>query len=141
MVSGGRAPCRECGKSCALRWDKDNDAFVVHAHGYRNLPYCGSNYCEGSGDRPEGQPSLKALIEVLKSRPGDQPLPTTNDQPYVQDQVMAFIERRKQVGIQRYGTALQPFNGRDALVDALEEAVDLCQYLAQLIIERDGKLP
>lgn len=77
----------------------------------------------------------------MKQRPGDQPLPTVNDRPFVQDEVMAYIERRKQVGISRYGTALQPHNGRDALIDALEEVIDLCQYLAQLIIERDGKLP
>lgn len=136
-----RGDCRECGREIALVWSKTEDCFVMRAHGYRNLPYCGSSYCPGTGDRPAGKPSLKTLVETMKTRPGDQPLPTTNDQPYVQDQVKDYIERRKQVGISRYGTALQPFNGRDALVDAFEEAVDLVQYLAQVIIERDGKLP
>jgi hypothetical protein len=36
---------------------------------------------------------------------------------------------------------LQAHNGRDALLDAFEEAVDLATYLAQVIIERDGRLP
>jgi len=72
---------------------------------------------------------------------GDQPLPQVNDREPVQDQVIRYIRRRKEVGIKRYGTPLQPFNGRDALRDAFEEAVDLTQYLAQLIIERDGQLP
>lgn len=76
----------------------------------------------------------------MKLRPGDQPLPTVNDQPPVADALMAYIEGRKQVGIERYGTPLQPHNGRDALRDAFEEAVDLATYLAQALIERDGAL-
>lgn len=95
--------------------------------------------CHYPSDGPCG--CLERYPQPTKQRPGDQPLPTTNDQPYVQDQVMAYIERRKQVGISRYGTALQPNNGRDALMDAFEEVIDLAQYLAQVIIERDGKLP
>jgi len=33
---------------------------------------------------------------------------------------------------------LVPHNGRDALRDAYEEALDLCQYLRQALYERDG---
>lgn len=61
----------------------------------------------------------------------DQPLPIPNDEPDVQSQVIADIEARRQVGIERYGTALQPFNGRDSLRDAYEEALDLVMYLRQ----------
>ena len=46
---------------------------------------------------------------------------------------------RDQVGRARYGVPLQPHNGRDALRDAYEEALDLCAYLRQAIMERDGK--
>lgn len=74
----------------------------------------------------------------MKTRQGDQVLPTKNDSPYVQDLVIKDIEARKQIGISRYGTALQPFNGRDALQDAYEEAIDLAMYLKQCILERDG---
>jgi len=77
----------------------------------------------------------------MRQRQGDQPLPTANEGVCVQDEVIAYIERRKAIGIERYGTVLQPHNGRDALRDAFEEAVDLSQYLAQMLIERDGKLP
>lgn len=73
----------------------------------------------------------------MKQREGDQVLPTVNDQPFIQDLVIQDIEARKQIGIQRYGTALQAFNGRDPLQDAYEEAIDLCMYLKQLMIERD----
>ena len=50
----------------------------------------------------------------------DQPPPKPNDKPAVWDLV-------------------QPFNGRDALVDAFQEALDLCVYLRQAIYERDGR--
>lgn len=68
-----------------------------------------------------------------------QPPPLTNDLPAIQDLVQADIGKRKQVGIERYGTPLQAFNGRDALTDAYEEALDLCQYLRQALFERDGR--
>jgi hypothetical protein len=74
--------------------------------------------------------------------------PTKNDRPAIQDlvigdlarwgpaglvaQVVADIEARKQVGLERYGTLLQAFNGRDALLDAYQEVLDLCQYLRQM---------
>lgn len=76
----------------------------------------------------------------MKLRPGDQPLPIQNELPFVQDAVIADIEARKALGIERYGTPLQAFNGRDALRDAYEEAIDLCMYLKQSLIER-GPLP
>jgi hypothetical protein len=39
------------------------------------------------------------------------------------------ICERDYVGEQKYGTRLQPFNGRDSLLDAYEEALDLTVYL------------
>lgn len=72
---------------------------------------------------------------ALRMREGDQPLPTVNNQPDVQSQVIADLRARRAIGVQRYGTPLQPFNGRDALQDAYEEALDLACYLRQAIIE------
>lgn len=68
-----------------------------------------------------------------------QPNPTKNDLPAVWDLVLKDIADRDQVGLQRYGTRLQPLNGRDALVDAYQEALDLVVYLRQAIYERDSK--
>lgn len=76
----------------------------------------------------------------LKYRPGDQQLPSFNDFPFIQDSLIADIEKRKAVGVERYGTALQPFNGRDALRDAYEEAIDLATYLKQVLVERGDDL-
>ena len=69
----------------------------------------------------------------------EQPMPVPNDCQDVQSMVIEDIRRRREVGIQRYGTALQPHNGRDALRDAYEEAMDLTMYLRQAIAERDGQ--
>jgi hypothetical protein len=76
---------------------------------------------------------------MLKQREGDQPLPTPNERAAIQDLVVGDITRRKAVGIQRYGTPLQAFNGRDALRDAYEEALDLAIYLRQVIEEREAR--
>lgn len=78
---------------------------------------------------------LAAEIPERANREGDQPLPTTNEHPCIQDLVIADIERRKDVGRRRYGTVLQPFNGRNSLRDAYEEAIDLAVYLRQLLYE------
>ena len=75
----------------------------------------------------------------MKDRPGDQPLPIATNSPFMQDLVQKDIEARKQVGLQRYGTLLQANNGRDFLLDAYEEALDLCMYLRGCLYERDGK--
>lgn len=81
----------------------------------------------------------QAELDGLKLREGDQPLPIPRDGVTdIQTLVIADIEARRQVGISRYGTALQPHNGRDALRDAYEEAIDLAMYLKQLLVERDG---
>ncbi len=69
----------------------------------------------------------------------DQPPPKPNCLPAVWDLVVSDMLERDQVGQQRYGTPLQPHNGRDALMDAYQEALDLAVYMRQAIFERDGK--
>lgn len=82
---------------------------------------------------------LASEIPERANRDGDQPLPTVNELPCIQDLVIADIERRKEVGRRRYGTVLQPFNGRDSLRDAYEEAIDLAVYLRQLLYEHEAE--
>ena len=66
-------------------------------------------------------------------------MPIPNSHPPVWPMVMMDMQDRHQLGIKRYGTPLQPHNGRDALRDAYEEALDLAVYLRTAIFERDGK--
>lgn len=42
---------------------------------------------------------------------------------------------RAEMGEKKYGEKLKPFNGRSSLVDAYQEALDLCMYLRQKIYE------
>ena len=70
----------------------------------------------------------------------EQPVPTANDSTPVWQLVIADMRERDYVGRQRYGTPLQVNNGRDALIDAYQEALDLAVYLRQLIEEREGDL-
>ena len=66
--------------------------------------------------------------------------PISPDDPAIWDLVIADMHERDHVGQTRYGTPLQPFNGRDPLVDAYQEALDLAVYLRQAIYERDNPL-
>lgn len=63
-------------------------------------------------------------------------MPIKNDSTPIVDLVITDIINRKQEGIKRYGTPLQANNGRDALLDAYEEALDLAIYLRQVIEEQ-----
>jgi hypothetical protein len=76
----------------------------------------------------------------LRERPGDQPLPVVNSEPDIQSAVIADIVARRELGIERYRTALQPHNGRDGLRDLYEELTDATVYAKQLLVERDAIL-
>lgn len=66
----------------------------------------------------------------------DQPDPIPNQSPAIWRLVIQDMEARDNEGRRKYGTPLQAFNGRDALVDAYQEALDMCVYLRQAIEER-----
>lgn len=73
------------------------------------------------------------------SNASDHQPPPTQGNTTVIDVVIADFAERSEAGRQRYGTYLQTHNGRDALWDAYQEAIDLAMYLRQAIIERDGQ--
>lgn len=58
-----------------------------------------------------------------------QPKPVPNSYSSMHDLVVADVEKRKQYGLKKYDSLLQPFNGRDFLQDAYEEVHDLIVYL------------
>src|SRR5438105_3055834 len=49
------------------------------------------------------------------------------------------LEERSAVGTHKYGRPLSTFNGRQALQDAYEEALDLTQYLKQALMEQEAR--
>lgn len=95
----------------------------------------------GAPDAPDAPDAFDAtpLTPTRADRAGDrQPLPTPGRQA-VTDALIADLRARTALGIQRYGRPLETFNGRDAIHDALEEALDLAQYLKQAVLEDSAK--
>lgn len=79
---------------------------------------------------------LEPVVERMNEK---QPPPQKNDMPCVWDLVVLDMIDRDRVGQEKYGVRLQPMNGRDPLIDAYQEALDLVVYLRQAIYERTGK--
>jgi chromosome segregation ATPase len=65
-----------------------------------------------------------------------QPTPPKPWDKDVTNLVIADLKERAEIGAKKYGTRLNTNNGRDALIDAYQEAMDLVQYLRQEIEER-----
>lgn len=80
--------------------------------------------------------------EPTKQREGDQILPgvfvTGED---IQTLVIVDINRRREVGIERYGSALLPFNGRSTLVDLYEELIDAVTYTRSMLRMQEAARP
>lgn len=73
------------------------------------------------------------------SFPFEQQDPIPNSGPRVWDLVIVDMMERDNIGFTKYGTHLQPDNGRDGLRDLYEELLDASVYIRQLMFERDGK--
>ena len=69
-----------------------------------------------------------------------EPAPKPNGNPHLWSLVIRDMLDRNSAGVEKYGTPLQAGNGRDALMDAYQEALDLCVYLRQAIEERRAML-
>jgi len=57
----------------------------------------------------------------------------------VLNSVLEDIKARAEMGRDKYGTYLRTYNGRDALWDSYQEAIDLVMYLRQALMEREGR--
>lgn len=75
--------------------------------------------------------------QTLSKLTTEQQDPIPNDGPGIWSMVIQDMQDRDKGGFQKYGTRLQAHNGRDALVDAYQEALDLVVYLRQAIEERE----
>jgi hypothetical protein len=73
-------------------------------------------------------------IPVSSPTATPQPPPSPGKSRIV-DLVMADLAQRAETGRIKYGTYLYSHNGRNALIDAYQEALDLCMYLRQAIEE------
>ena len=76
------------------------------------------------------------MNKIIKSQ--DNPKPGKDT---VVDYVLSDIHERVEDGTKKYGSPLQTFNGRSALWDAYQEAIDLVFYLRQAILEQAHLTP
>ena len=54
--------------------------------------------------------------------------------PYLQPELVALMRERDELGRAKYGVALRVWDGRDAVADALQEALDLAVYLQRALL-------
>ena len=78
------------------------------------------------------------VAEFLDLAPADvpEPMPVPGKVDVLLE-VIKDLESRDAVGTKKYGTTLQTNNGRNPLMDAYQEALDLAMYLKQALIEQD----
>lgn len=83
-------------------------------------------------------PTEAELIENQK-KIMDQPPPTPGRNTVAPEALKSLTKvfaEQIEKGKSKYGTSLMTFNGRDAGEDAMQELVDLLQYLTQLRMEK-----
>lgn len=85
----------------------------------------------------ESKSDATTLSQPQPHEPQPAPLANRPDQPDVVDLVCQDLRDRADTGELKYGCRLQPFNGRDALTDAYQEALDQSNYLRQAIHEKE----
>jgi len=99
---------------------------------------CRSLLCHRDDDCPTcdncGERGHITCLRAVASQPNPEP----NRELAVWDLVLEDMRARDAAGAEKYGTRLQPHNGRDFLMDAYQEALDLAVYLRGAIYERDG---
>lgn len=89
---------------------------------------------------PPWQASASTSASITMPSATEQPPPKIRDEkgPSSQDLAILGIQERKSIGLERYGTLLYPFNGRDMFRDLLEECQDAIVYAHGYMAERES---
>lgn len=69
----------------------------------------------------------------------EQPQPHGTGAP-VGERLIELIRERTKLGVEKYGEPLTTHNGRDAMLDAIQESIDLNQYLMQVLMESEDEV-
>jgi hypothetical protein len=117
-------------KGCADRWTFNDQWQMVLRRDKREPPKTPQAMPHVRAPRPVGPPELR-------KRPGDQPLPIPNENPSTHDLAIARLQARKELGLSRYGSLLQGFNGRSFLKDLIEELIDAVVYAEGKLFEEE----
>jgi hypothetical protein len=78
----------------------------------------------------------KEIYKMDPNKPEPKPKGTGRE---VTPLVIKDLELRSKMGAEKYGETLRAFNGRNPLIDAYQEVLDLAQYLRQEIEEQAAK--
>jgi len=81
----------------------------------------------------------KRIEKRMSDIAAKEPAPTKNNNIPVYVKLITLIADRAEMGKQKHGTHLQANNGRNAMMDALQESIDLNQYLMQKLLETEAK--
>jgi len=130
MIEAGTTHCLQCGQD--VSWQELE--LVAAQHPSLRSPL---RPLQAVPSTTLSAPYVPATAQEYAATP--QPPPVPNEKPAVWELVMADMKARDNFGRAKYGTPLQPHNGRDSLSDAYQEALDLAVYLRTAIFERDGK--
>ena len=92
-------------------------------------------------DNPEIEPDFEPFVSIEDAQPKDaatakQPAPKGSGNPIL-GMVLTDLTNRALEGKEKYGEPLKAHNGRNALWDAYQEALDLAMYLRQAIEEQE----
>lgn len=119
-----------CGKRISYERNNCNDCYKARraANRTRNPCRCGRMTRDKGG-----------VCRPCRTLVGEQAAPKESSGPAVWDLVIGDMKARNAEGRRKYGVPLRPFNGRDVLIDAYQEALDLAVYLRTAIYERDGR--
>lgn len=125
-----------CGKTMFDTADGRRMCYLGKDHAGECKPLSPLTECAGCGEPERDHGKDNGLYCKKFLLPGEQPAPKPTNGTPIWDMVIADMVKRDHVGRARYGVPLQAHNGRDALQDAYEEALDLVVYLRQVIEER-----
>lgn len=132
MIENDECPCEACqtqlligrkarrlsGPSCTTPW-------------CMNEPSCDNGFCTACVEAID-------TMRAKRANPAAAPQPTpTGDGVVVLNEVVRDLQDRAAMGHMKYGTKLRTHNGRNALLDAYQEALDLAMYLKQALMEQE----
>ena len=95
-------------------------------------------------DNPEIEPGFEPFVSIEdaqeykanRAATAKQPTPSGSGNPIL-GMVLTDLTNRALEGKEKYGEPLKAHNGRNALWDAYQEALDLAMYLRQAIEEQE----
>lgn len=142
MALKGGEDCPLCARGAPPRWtpqivDTPEGRFIRCTPGGPLEPSPRQSIDDATAE--EWDQARRELSQMNRAAMEQKPPAKENAHPAVWPLVLHDMIDRDQSGREKYGVPLKAHNGRDTLLDAYQEALDLAVYLRTAIYERDGK--